>query len=225
MAIIPLAVVGTSLLGSGHCVAMCGGLMMSVSKSRRSLILYHLGRLLGYSLLGGIAGLLGHQFFNIPPFSLVPVLAAMTLGLSFLYIGVQLWLGRSPHLFRLPPHLLIRIHRFGGNGPFIVGLLSAALPCGWLHTFVLGAVALQDPLRGMLYLFLFWLGTLPAMSLASLTGLRLFQPLTKKAPKLSGLLFIILGLLSIGIKMVPNEGQSACHSSALLTPAHHSIYH
>jgi sulfite exporter TauE/SafE len=111
------------------------------------------------------------------------------------------------------------------GGPFATGLISALLPCGWLHTFVLGAVATQSPWIGALYLFLFWAGTLPALSLAPLAASRLFQPLAQKAPKISGTFLILLGLATIGIKMdLLKSEHSHCHS-AVEAPNQDSDHH
>lgn len=211
---------------------MCGGLMISVARNPKTLALYHLGRLMGYSVLGALAGFLGQQVFQSLSISYLPEITTALLALSFIYMGVRVWKGQSIHLFQLPPSLLKKLHRLGGHGPFAVGVLSAVLPCGWLHVFVLGAVSLQNPLQGGLYLFLFWLGTLPALSAASFAASRALRPLSQVTPKLSGILLISLGIFSLGLKVLPLSGQQHCHTPSAETShspvsghAHHHHSH
>ena len=83
MNIIPFAVVGTSLLGSGHCVAMCGGLIITVARTRSALIRYHLGRLLGYCILGSLAGMLGSTLWSSGTYKIIPWLSTSKAVLQY----------------------------------------------------------------------------------------------------------------------------------------------
>jgi sulfite exporter TauE/SafE len=201
---IPLAVLLTSLLGSTHCIAMCGGLVLSLGGAPRpSLWGYHLGRLTGYSLLGGAAGVLGQKVFESQSFSFLPWIAAGLIALSFIVMGVQLFRGQSPALFRIPSPFLVKLHQKTRNAPFFIGLFSALLPCGWLHTFVLGAIATRNPVQGALYLTLFWLGTVPALSLTQVMIDSFLKPFQRLAPKSAGITLILIGLLTLSLKMIP----------------------
>lgn len=53
----------TSLLGSFHCLGMCGGIVLVIDPLKGGALFYHLGRLVSYLLMGVLAGYLGHQFF------------------------------------------------------------------------------------------------------------------------------------------------------------------
>ena len=184
---------------------MCGGLVLSLSHSHhRSLMGYHLGRLTGYSLLGAAAGILGQKIFESESFTFLPWIAASFIALSFVIMGVQLLRGQSPTLFRIPSSWLMKLHQTTGNAPFAIGIFSALLPCGWLHTFVLGAIATRHPLQGALYLTLFWLGTVPALSLTQLVTESCLKPIKKIAPKGAGVALILIGILSLGLKMYPH---------------------
>ena len=205
---IPFAVLGASLLGSGHCVAMCGGLILTVAKTRKDLVSYHLGRLLGYCGLGAIAGFLGASVFRSSPLGFIPWLSTAALASAFIFLGVRIWLRRPLHLFRLPRSLWQKLARFG---PGTTGFLSAFLPCGWLHAFILGAVGTQSPALGALYLFFFWMGTLPALSIAPLAVKKIFQPIAKTAPRLSAIILISIGIGSLGMKMMSWRSPEACH--------------
>src|ERR1035438_5341132 len=62
--LIPLSVFIAGILGSHHCVAMCGGLASSLGKSQIANLTYQFGRLFGYLALGALAACLGGQFMN-----------------------------------------------------------------------------------------------------------------------------------------------------------------
>jgi sulfite exporter TauE/SafE len=212
MDFIPFAVAGASILGSGHCVAMCGGIALIVSRDRPSLIKYHLGRLWGYCTLGGLAGLLGQTVFQASSLPWVPWLSSVLLATSFVYVGINVWSGRPPHLPLIPSRIF---QKFTNTGPVATGLLTALLPCGWLHTFVLGAIATQSPSLGALYLFFFWMGTLPAMILGPLAVHQFFKPLVKESPRLSAIILISIGLGTLGFKMAQSQTSDSCHCHEL----------
>lgn len=198
---LPFAVLGTSLLGSGHCVAMCGGLVLGSTKNAFDIALYHLGRLMGYCALGAAAGLLGSQILGSQAFSFLPIISSILIAASFIFLGIRTWYERPVHLFRLPKNFYNKYTRSFGTAAFPTGLLSAALPCGWLHGFVLGAIATQSALQGALYLLFFWIGTLPALSLAPITIQKIFKPMAAKIPKISAILLILIGLATLGVRL------------------------
>jgi sulfite exporter TauE/SafE len=202
---------------------MCGGLVASVNRGTASLVSYHLGRLVGYSGLGMIAGTFGHRIFQSSDISVMYWVSAGLMALMFIYLGINLWFGKSIHFFRLPTPILIRLHKWSRNGAFPVGFFSAFLPCGWLQTFVLGAVMTQSAVLGGLYLFFFWLGTLPALSLAPWMTLRILRPVASKAPRIAGTLLITIGVLTLGVKIASYSGKRDCHSSG--APNSHSTHH
>jgi uncharacterized protein len=205
---LPWAVLGASLIGSTHCVSMCGGLVMAVAKTRSSKVAYHLGRLTGYMSLGALGGLLGSQFMfaekGFQPWQqLTSWIASLILGLGLLAMGVRVWRGGAPHFSILPGNLFPRLFSWSKGSAAGAGLLTAFLPCGWLHTFVLGAVATQSPVRGALFLFMFWLGTLPALGLAPYLTERFLRPLSARAPRMAAIILITAGVVSIGAKVAP----------------------
>ena len=75
--------------GSLHCIGMCGGLVGACAPDRKSIWVYQFGRLLSYSLLGLLAGMIGHlisQSFQNQFLNLIP---AITLGLLFIFWGFK----------------------------------------------------------------------------------------------------------------------------------------
>jgi sulfite exporter TauE/SafE len=174
--------------GFGHCTAMCGPVVAAFSlclgekRQLRPHLLYNLGRVTTYSLIGGAAGLAG-SFLGIAA-SLGPFRKAVALGtgLSVVLLGLALggWLPR----FRFsrgtddPPALLHRLVRFAkdsdGAGVFYpLGLILGFLPCGLVYAALLAAARTGmdagSPsggfLRGFLAMALFGAGTTPSLLL------------------------------------------------------------
>ena len=228
--LVPLGVLLASFAGSLHCVGMCGGLITVAAPNRQAVLFYHLGRLLGYLTLGSIAGFLGEKVLASSLHGVIPWVAASGLALTFFYLGIRAWKGET-HLFQMPKSFMKLYSKlwekiFKKNSsekkphPYFqagsVGLLSVFLPCGWLYGFVLGALATQNPLYGAAFLFTFWLGTLPAMSIAPLFIRKILSPLTQRAPRFSAILLMSLGLFTLGFKLypllvTPKDSAPTCH--------------
>lgn len=152
----------TGLLTSLHCVSMCGAIGFSVSaesNDRRSLrrpLLYNAGRVLSYTVLGGVAWAFGSVLSVSPAFRGVIILAA---GLLMLLMALSM-LGILP--FSLPTLSRFRFGK-GSFGPLAVGLLDGLMPCGPLQSMQLYALSTESFLQGALAMLLFALGTVPLM--------------------------------------------------------------
>ncbi len=197
---LPVAVLGASLAGSLHCVGMCGGLMASVAQGGRARAGYHLGRGIGYSGLGALAGWLGQGALVLgrsqPWISLVSAVFMSALLLAMAY---SCWRSRGLHLWKLSPGAYSRL--FARKTPLLVGLGTALLPCGWLHLFVVGAAATQSPVRGALYMSLFWAGTLPALAFAQALVRAVIRPVATRAPVVAAVILASAGILNLGVKI------------------------
>lgn len=205
--LVPLAVLGASLAGSMHCVSMCGGLVSVAASTKRAIAGYHVGRLLGYLFLGALAGFLGEKILGTKLAGIPPLLAAFAVSLGLITMGIGVWQGRSMHLpgLTMATKIYFFLTRWKQTNPssFVVGLMSILLPCGWLHGFVLGAVTTQSPIRGGVFLFFFWAGTLPAMSATPWLIHNVFKPLSFRVPRLSAMLLIGAGCFTLAYKMGP----------------------
>ncbi|MBT5855185.1 sulfite exporter TauE/SafE family protein [bacterium] len=207
--IVPSAILTASLLGSWHCVGMCGGLILTATRSPLSIAVYHVSRLFGYLLVGTISGFVGSYLFPQTP-SILPLIATVLISAYFIYLGIHLLMGRSSAvhfnnpivnaifskvLNRNPDHLS---HRHAA----LVGFGSTFLPCGWLYGFVLGAIQVKDPLIGAGILGIFWLGTLPALLLSPILIKKVLQPIHRYLPKLSGIILLLAGIASLGLHLL-----------------------
>lgn len=219
-ALVPVLVLLASLMGSMHCLGMCGAIVSVIRPTPAGLLAYHLGRLLGYLSLGGLAGLAGGQLLAQQR-PLLAGVAALWLAGTFIWLGYRTWREQSFHLHLPRPleRLAAKVmgnalQRQGAGSGLMVGLSSVFLPCGWLYMFILGAVATQSFWLGALFLIAFWLGTLPILTLAPALLAGLLQRLTPTSRKLSSSALIAAGFVTIYIKFgagIGNAIQAICH--------------
>lgn len=170
------------MLGSIHCVAMCGPIAMMLPGDRSRMaswfmgrLQYNLGRTLTYTFLGAIFGLLGQGI----------VFAGFQQGLSILLGGIMvlsaLWflVGKSKipqirlienALTKLRMQLGARMKKSGPGALFAVGVLNGLLPCGFVYLALAGALSLGSTLDSMAFMAMFGLGTIPLMLVLVLTG-------------------------------------------------------
>lgn len=194
-----LFVVG--ILTSIHCVGMCGGIMISQSITKESnnkfdaimpALLYNLGRVVSYTILGGIIGSLGSVFsLSITAKAGMQIFAgAFMIMMGFNMAGFSAFRKFSIKL----PHSACKAKNKSGS-PFIVGVLNGLMPCGPLQTMQLFALGTGSATKGALSMFMFAIGTVPLMlTFGAISGL-LSKGYTKKILKVSGVLIIVLGLI------------------------------
>lgn len=180
-------------------------------------------RLVSYTLLGTIAGYIGHaanigssyigyqQMFGVIAGSMLVLWGLKDLGLLGKFPGT-IKLGIAPHItqcFRstmnLPPIL---------RGA-LLGFFSGILPCGWLYAFVISAAATGDPISGAAIMAAFWLGTVPALVAFGTIVQKLNQKVLAFLPRLAAIIILTLGLLTITGKLTPTTSHShisgRCH--------------
>ena len=189
------------VLTSLHCVGMCGGIMLSQSLSKESknrfeaiqpALLYNIGRVISYTILGGLIGALGSVFtLSIAAKAAVQIFA----GAFMIIMGLNMAGFSAFRKFRIKlPQFACKAKSKSGS-PLIVGLLNGLMPCGPLQTMQLFALGTGSAAKGALAMFVFSIGTVPLMlTFGALSGL-LSKGYTKKILKFSGVLIIVLGLI------------------------------
>ena len=155
------------LLTSVHCIGMCGSINLAVvlkgeKTSIKRPLFYNTGRVISYTFVGALAGLLGSVFsFSDTLQSSIIVIA----GFFMLVMGLSMigWLPKS--LYFLIPKMPVKFKSSLSNdkGPFYVGLLNGFMPCGPLQAMQLYALSTGSVLLGALSIFLFAIGTFPLM--------------------------------------------------------------
>ena len=220
MEMLPLfgAVVVASLLGSLHCVGMCGPLVAFVigtpeggaakptAGQARLQAAYHLSRGMGYLLLGLAAGTAGHLvdiagvLAGLQP--LAAGLAGATLALAGCAMLAQHFGWRVPGL-GLPEPLARRLRSLQQRAlrlpplgrALAIGATTTLLPCGWLYAFAVLAAGTGGPWSGMWVMTAFWAGTVPVMLGLGLSLQWLTAPLRRRLPVVTAVVLIVVGLL------------------------------
>ncbi|WP_339849492.1 sulfite exporter TauE/SafE family protein [uncultured Dokdonia sp.] len=224
------------LLGSFHCVGMCGPIAFMLPVDRKNpvkrafqLMSYHAGRVLTYSVLGLVFGIVGKSF------NLFGIQQQLSIIIGVLMIVVILIPTKifNKYNFSRPLYKAVgKVKSSMGTALkkkdpgtfFTIGYLNGLLPCGLVYMAIFGALASGGAWEGGLYMAVFGLGTIPLMTTAIYLGNFLKgkakQRIVKMIPVfvvIVGVLFIVRGL-GLGIpyvspsKMVSVEKVAAQHS-------------
>lgn len=166
--------------GSFHCIGMCGPIALALpgkSDSTASLIwgrlLYNIGRVLTYTFLGVIFGIIGHSIALAGFQQSVSVLLGTIIlaGALFQFNSLNGWkekVGLNTLFNRLEKLMLSQFKKGGTITLFTIGLLNGLLPCGFVYVGLAGSVTTGSVLQGSLFMTLFGIGTIPAMMVMAL---------------------------------------------------------
>ncbi len=205
-----LFVVG--LLTGFHCISMCGGFVVSYTaknaqegkKSHKSHLMYGLGKLISYTLIGAMFGLLGSVVAFTP---LMRGVVGLLAGLFLVFFGLKM-LNIFPILrkvrIKTPKFLAKFVGKNSSNkSPLIIGLLNGLMiACGPLQAIYIMAAGTGSFIEGAKLLFVFALGTLPVMLGFGYIASYVSGKATQKILKASGAIVIILGLVMINNGLV-----------------------
>lgn len=164
------------LLGSMHCVGMCGPIALAIPHRRKSIggiatdsLAYNFGRVSSYAALGALLGLLGFglMFLGVQSYLSITIGAIILLVLilpksfknRFLKngIGIKISSAISPMIRKLmKPKSIFSI--------YFLGVLNGLLPCGLVYFAMAGSLASGTALSGALFMAFFGIGTIPAMA-------------------------------------------------------------
>lgn len=187
----------TGLFSAGHCIGMCGGIVMAYSMGSTSAgllphLLYNGGRITSYTLLGGLLGAVG-------PRADLGGVAHLIFGVVLLAYSLST-LGVTPlqRLTRLEPptwfiaRLAPLLSQTTTLRPLFLGVFSGLLPCALLIAMQIKAMASGSSIAGMTTLALFGLGTaLPLLTLGLLTTY--LTPTTRfRLLQVAGLLILMM---------------------------------
>jgi len=199
------------------CMAVVGGLVLSMSANfakekdpssslraskMRPQILFHLGRLVSFFILGGVIGALGSTFelggTSTFILSLVVAIVLLILGINLLDIfpfakklqpTLPNFIGKYAHSLKNINHTLT---------PLLVGVVTFFLPCGFTQSMQIYSLTTGSFVTGSLIMFSFALGTLPVLSLLSFGSLSIGK-YTQSGIffKTAGLIVIFFGLFNL----------------------------
>ncbi|MEQ8364141.1 MAG: sulfite exporter TauE/SafE family protein [Cyclobacteriaceae bacterium] len=197
------------LAGGLHCVGMCGPLVLAATAKNPfvgSKLIYNLGRVLTYGMLGILAGAVGGF---IQPFQNV---FAYVLGGLFLLMGFGAISGvhiplMSSIIHRVTNWLKITFGNFlkGKKNIFFLGMLNGLLPCGLTYLALTYCFTLDSFAEGFLFMIIFGAGTIPVMvGLLWLLG-NVLNKLKISYRKVSMIVMIAIGSLVIGRAFISHE--------------------
>ena len=198
------------LLGGGHCIGMCGGLMgalaLAIPKEQQHkkllyLILYNLGRIISYAAAGFIFGLAGWAVDQSPAADALRIIAALLLISMGLYLanwwsglvkieqgGQVLWRHLRPIAQRYIP-----IQK--SSHALSLGLLWGWLPCGLVYSTVIWSASQGDASLSALLMLFFGLGTWPTLIASGFAAERLTHFLrSRNVRSAAGLMIILYGI-------------------------------
>ncbi len=198
------------LLTGFHCIAMCGGFVVSYSSkdaltrggglNLRSHLAYGFGKTLSYTVIGAVFGFIG-SYLTFTPFmrGMAAVLAGVFLILfGFNMLDMFTWFRK----YRLStPNFIERIasrQSSKNSSPLIIGLLNGLMiACGPLQAIYLFAAASGSAYYGARALLVFGLGTLPVLLGFGVLTSVISARLTSRIVRFSGVAVIILGLIML----------------------------
>ncbi len=208
----------TGLLGSAHCLGMCGGIsgLFAVNASAASLrrdlpmaITYNVGRVLSYIVLGAVVALLGRTLVDAIPRLAAPV--RLISGLLIVLVGLQVafnWRALAPiekagaGLWqRIAPAAKGLLPVNSAPKALGLGLLWGWLPCGLVYSVLLLAATTANAVTGGLVMLAFGLGTMPAMIATGLSASKLSAFMSRRRLG-AGLLIILLGLATLAMPVM-----------------------
>ena len=198
----------TGLLTSIHCISMCGSINLVATvnnDNKRSIkrpLLYNIGRIISYTIIGGLVGLVGKiiSFNNIVNGIIIILASIVMLLMSLTMLNV------------IKVRFKFIKYKVSNRNPFIIGLLNGLMPCGPLQAMQIYALSTGSVLKGALSMLLFGLGTVPLMLI---TGV-IFSSMKGKTKilinKIASVLILMLsivmfnrGLLSLDIDILKNN--------------------
>lgn len=225
-----------AFLGSfGHCIGMCGGIVIAYSsakigdiqKNRATQGLYHLlyslGRVSTYTLLGAVFGYIGGvATFNNLSNGILLIIAGVTMVLTSLSL-----LGKIRFL-TLIEHSISKTTWYQNNFKsllqaqtpssfYLLGILNGLLPCGFVYFFAISAAATADWFWGAMVMLVFGLSTIPALfSLGFFVGFFSSGTFRNTMLKVAAIMVLGYAVFTIynGISYInnPNKTLTECHS-------------
>ena len=221
------------LLGSLHCVGMCGPIafMLPVDRSnnfRKALQIssYHLGRIFTYAIIGGLFGFLGKGFY------IFGLQQQLSIGIGVLMIFIVVLPTKTFQKYNFSKYFYSAVGKVksalgkslkkkSADTFFTIGFLNGFLPCGLLYIAIFASLAAGSVLQSSLYMMVFGLGTVPLMT-TSIYFMSFLKGKTRQKVRrlipvfvvITGLLFILRGM-GLGIPYVSPKPVTELVSSAI----------
>lgn len=229
-----ISIITIAFLGSfGHCVGMCGGIVIAYSSTKIKSdwtkkiqaiahLLYSFGRVTTYTILGALFGLVGGvvTFDNLTSgiFLIITGLMMVLVGLSLM--GKIKFLTILEHSCSKSPLYQSTFKSLLGSQSlfsfYLLGMLNGLLPCGFVYVFAITAASTGSALWGAFVMLIFGLSTIPALfSLGFFVGLFKQSNMRDLFIKLASFLVIAFGIYIayLGYEYLtdPTKSILSCH--------------
>lgn len=204
-----IAALMTGLVGSLHCIGMCGPIAVALPLGNKSWfrktlgsLLYNIGRVATYALLGVLFGLLGQGIEMAGLQQWASIILGIILILSVLFPALfkgQVHVDRF--FFGFAGKLINRFRKLFSITSYpsllVIGLLNGLLPCGLVYVAIAGAINTNDLANGAIYMVIFGIGTIPVMASIPIVGNLIGTNVRKKFKGVVSAFIIILGIIFI----------------------------
>jgi sulfite exporter TauE/SafE len=207
------------LISSFHCVGMCGPLALSLPihhldrpQQVIAISLYNIGRVITYSLIGLLFGIMGRTIYLAgfqQWFSILLGILMLLLTIQYFFAGNALhpkWLNG---LHAGVQQMMMRVLQSKNRGAYmLLGMANGLLPCGMVYLAIAGALSTTELANSVLFMAFFGFGTLPAMFILGFLGMKVNlitrQYLRKLVPYVAAIMAVILILrgLNLGIPFI-----------------------
>lgn len=197
------------LMGSLHCLGMCGPIAFMLPVDRDNgvkklfqIFLYHFGRLLSYGMIGLLFGMLGKglSIFGLQQ-KLSIAIGILMIAIVFVPTKFFYRYNFSKPFYRIISKIKSRLgeglKKKSPDTFLTIGFLNGYLPCGLVYMALFGAIAMGDAAQGSLYMILFGLGTIPLMTAAIYFSGLLKGAHRRKVQKLIPVFVVCIGALFI----------------------------
>jgi len=192
------------LFGSVHCAVMCGPLIVALQGGQQltlkqvfNKLLYQIGRISTYVLLGALLGLLGSaatmQGWQ-QSFSLLTGMVLILFAISYFFARNSSFLAKWQTKAIQPFARMMGKWLYKPGGSFVAGILNGLLPCGMVYMALASAMNADTVVGGAQFMFLFGLGTLPLMIIFSIVTSLSGKIIKVKFGTVLPLLFFIMGV-------------------------------
>jgi sulfite exporter TauE/SafE len=202
------AALGLGFASGFHCLGMCGPIALSLGLSKKQQVNFHLqnltyqfGRILTYSFLGAIVGIVGEGFQLAGFQKYISILAGILLITMALFSFGGDFTSKIPAisnaLLKVKINLGKLLRKTDYSSRFLTGVLNGFLPCGMVYMALTASLAAGGIWQSSTFMVFFGLGTFPFMFAAVLFGNILNATVRNKILKIVPVFMLILGALFI----------------------------
>ncbi|MDX1640408.1 MAG: sulfite exporter TauE/SafE family protein [Balneolaceae bacterium] len=196
------------LLGSFHCIGMCGPIALAIpghnSSAGASFLrgtLYNSGRIITYALIGSVFGILGMGATITGYQHILSITLGVLIIIFALFPHIRLP-GKMNEIYsgftqKLTGYISGLYKNKSSFSAFFIGLLNGFLPCGFVVTALAAALITPSVFHSAAYMALFGLGTLPVMLMMNMAPRFITPRLRSKLRPFSTYFAIIIGLILI----------------------------